>query len=206
MDLLKETITINEQTGEVILSILMVEPGSPADQAGMKRGDIVYRIDGVTLMTDNVNEVYGNLSNQTVTLSFATEQDGVLSQKEDKTMTRALVESNPVHFKKVFDNIAGKKVGYLVYNQFSSSFNDELNDAFADFKAAGIDELVLDLRFNGGGSVLTASYLGSMIYADARTGRFVDLIFNKKHKEENDGYNFQNRLRIYDGPRERSRT
>ena len=64
-------ITINEISGEVILSILMVEPGSPADLAQMKRGDIVYRIDGVNLTTDNINEVYGNLSNESVILSFA---------------------------------------------------------------------------------------------------------------------------------------
>ncbi len=193
----RKTIEINESTGEVILSIVMVEPGSPADAAKMQRGDIVYRIDGITLNTENINEASARLSNESVTLSFASEQDGALIHIEDKTMTRALVTSNPVHFKKVFDNIAGKKVGYIVYNQFSSSFNDELNRAFAEFKAAGIDELVLDLRFNGGGSVLTSSYLASMIYADARTGRFVDLIFNAKHSDQNDGYNFQNRLRTF---------
>ncbi len=191
-------IEISESSNEVILNILMVEPGSPADQANMKRGDIIYRIDGTTLNTENINEVYGNLSNESVTLSFASEQDRVLIHIEDKTMTRALVASNPVHFKKVFENIGGKKVGYLVYNQFSNSFNDELNAAFADFKAAGINELVLDLRFNGGGSVLTSSYLASMIYENARTRRFVNLVFNEKHSDQNDGYNFQNKLSRYD--------
>ncbi len=194
----RRTIEINESTGEVILSILIVEPGSPADAAKMQRGDIVYRIDGITLNTDNVNEVSTRLSNESVTLSFASEQDGSLIHIEDKTITRALVTSNPVHFKKVFDDIGGKKVGYLVYNQFSSSFNDELNAAFADFKAVGIDELVLDLRFNGGGSVLTSSYLASMINENARTRRFVNLVYNDKHSDENDGYNFANKLFRYD--------
>ena len=113
-------------------------------------------------------------------------------------MTRALVTANPVHLKKVFDNIAGKRVGYLVYNQFSSSFNDELNDVFADFKAAGVNELVLDLRFNGGGSVLTSSYLASMIYQNAGTMRFINLVFNAKHSDQNDNYNFGNKLNRYD--------
>ena len=190
-------IEISEASNEVILSILMVEAGSPADQANIKRGDIVYRIDGITLNTDNIDEAYSNLSNESVTLSFATEQGGDLMQLADKTMTRALVVSNPVYFKKIFDNIGGKKVGYLVYNQFSSSFNDELNTAFADFKASGINELVLDLRFNGGGSVLTSSYLASMIYSNAGRRRFVDLIFNAKHSGDNDGYNFDNTLKKY---------
>lgn len=191
-------VAISDASNEVILSILMVEPGSPADEANMRRGDIVYRINGISLNTENINEVYSNLSNESVTLSFAYEQDEALIHIEDKTMTRALVASNPVHFKKVFENIGGKKVGYLVYNQFSSSFNDELNASFADFKEAGINELILDLRFNGGGSVLTSSYLASMIYQNARTREFVNLVFNDKHSSQNDEYNFGNKLFRYD--------
>lgn len=191
-------VEISNVSNEVILSILLVEPGSPADKANMKRGDIVYRINGTSLNTSNINEVYGNLSNESVTLSFASEQGEILFHIEDKTMSRALVASNPVHFKKVFENVGGKKVGYLVYNQFSSSFNDELNDSFADFKAAGINELVLDLRFNGGGSVLTSSYLASMIYQNASTRKFVNLVFNEKHSNQNDEYNFGNKLFRYD--------
>ena len=137
------------------------------------------------------------MSNETVTLSFVDEEDGKFTQLEDKTMTRALVAANPVHLTKIFDNIGGKKVGYLVYNQFSGSFNDELNDAFADFKSAGIEELVLDLRFNGGGSVLTSSLLASMIYRAAGTGVFAELRFNDKHGKENDIYKFENRNYIY---------
>lgn len=194
-------VNINESTGEVILSILMVEPGSPADLAKMRRGDIVFKIDDTTLNSSNINQLYARLSNESVTLSFAKEQDGVLSHLIDKTMTRELVVSNPVHLIKVFEDVEGKKVGYLVYNQFSSSFNDELNAAFSDFTAAGIDELVLDLRFNGGGSVLTASYLASMIYKNARNQRFVNLVFNNKHSDENDTYNFQDRLNTYDEDR-----
>lgn len=191
------TIEINGTTGEVILSILFVEPGSPADAAKMRRGDIVSHIDGIKLTSQNINEVFSRLSNESVTLSFATEQNGDLIQVEDKTMTRALVVSNPVHLTKIFNDIGGKKVGYLVYNQFSASFNDELNAAFSDFKSAGVDELVLDLRFNGGGSVLTSSYLASMIYANARTGLFVDLKYNAKHSDQNDGYTFENELWRY---------
>lgn len=191
-------IQINNSTQEVIMSILMVEPGSPADLANIRRGDILYKIDGTKLNAANYDALYSRLANETVTLSFATEQNGVLSQLEDKTITRALVKSNPVHFTKVFDNIGGKKVGYLVYNQFSSSYNDELNDAFGEFKNQGINELVLDLRFNGGGSVLTSSYLASMIYKDAGVNRFVNLVFNEKHKNENEGYDFSNSLTKFD--------
>ncbi len=191
----QRTIQINE-AGDIVISIRLVEPDSPAGQAGMKRGDIINAINGVVLNEDNVNTAFAGLSNETVTLSFVSEKDGVLTSLGDKTMTRALVASNHVHFQKVFDNIGGKKVGYLVYNQFSDSFNDELNAAFAVFKNEGITELVLDLRFNGGGSGLATTYLGSMIYAQAETGLMYETKFNSKHSDFNSFESFQNQLTI----------
>lgn len=190
-------VEIDPSSGTSIVLILMVEPNSPADAANIQRGDIINAINGTVLTSNNIDEAYQDLSNQSVTLSFATEQNGTLVRLTDKTISRDLVTANPVYLKKIFNDIDGKKVGYLVYNQFSRSFNDELNDVFGDFKAAAIDELILDLRFNGGGSVLTASYLASMIYAQGNKGLFTDLVYNKKHSNEDDGYNLSNSLRKY---------
>jgi len=94
--------------------------------------------------------------------------------------------------------LMGEKVGYLVYNGFRSSYNDELNTAFATLKAEGVNELILDLRINGGGSVATSSYLASMIYANAGTDKFADLLFNSKHTNQSGSYDFQNTLNVYD--------
>ena len=60
----------------------------------------------------------------------------------------------------------GVKVGYLVYNQFvdNNTYHEEMNDVFGEFKSAGINDLVLDLRYNGGGSVKTSVMLASLIY------------------------------------------
>lgn len=190
-------VEIDPSSGTSIILILLVEPNSPADAANIQRGDIINAINGTILTSDNVDEAYKDFSNQSVTISFAKEQNGVLVQLPDKTISRDLVVSNPVYLKKIFNDIDGKKVGYLVYNQFSRSFNDELNNVFGDFKAEAIDELILDLRFNGGGSVQTSSYLASMIYAQAEKGLFADLVFNKKHSNEDDGYNLSNSLRKY---------
>lgn len=190
-------INLNDGSNKVVILVAMVEPNSPAGEAQMKRGDLISGINGTVLNTSNYSSAYTDLSNETVTLSFVDEQDGKFTQLEDKTMTRALVAANPIHFTKVFNNIGGKKVGYLVYNQFSGSFNDELNQAFADFNAAGVEEFVLDLRFNGGGSVLTSSLLASMIYKPAGRGNFAELKFNQKHTRENDIYRFENSNYIF---------
>ena len=191
----QRTIKIND-AGDVVIAILLVEQNSPAEGVGMKRGDIVNAINGTVLNENNLESAFGDLSNESVTLSFVSEDNGVLTDLGEKTMTRALVSANPVHFQKVFTDIGGKKVGYLLYNKFADSYNDELNEAFATFKSEGIDELVLDLRFNRGGSVLATTYLASMIYAQAGNGILYETKFNSKHSVFNSAEFFQDVLEI----------
>ena len=183
--------------GDIILYVRYVADNSPAANANVKRGDIINAVNGKVLKTSNFQTIAGDLDQESVKLSFVTENAGVLTPKEDKTLTAAVLFENPVYLKKVFNDIAGRKVGYLVYNGFRSSYNDELNDAFAYFKSENINELILDLRLNGGGSVGTSAYLASMIYADAGTGIFANLTFNSKHREEDGAYKFENTLNIF---------
>ncbi len=191
-------VSINS-IGDVILYVRYVSDNSPAFDAGIKRGDIINAIDGVVLNETNYNNTVGKLSNDTVTLSFVTENNGTLTSTGDKTITAVEVSDNPVYLSKVFDNINGRKVGYLVYNGFRSSYNDELNAEFADFKAAGVNEFILDLRLNGGGSVATSSYLASMIDGTTSTDdKFADLKFNSKHSNENSTYTFQDTQNDFD--------
>ncbi len=191
-----QAVIINDNN-DIIFYVRYVAPNSPVSNAGIKRGDIFNAIDGVILNESNYDDIVGKLSNETITLSFVSESGGTLTFIEDKTITKDELTENPVHFKNLFNDINGKKVGYLVYNGFRSSYNDELNEAFAFFKAENIDELVLDLRLNGGGSVLTSSYLASMIYATAGTDIFAELRFNSKHTDQNGTYKFDNSLNVY---------
>ncbi|WP_028891934.1 S41 family peptidase [Tenacibaculum sp. 47A_GOM-205m] len=182
-------------TDYVIMYIQHVSKNSPADLAGFKRGDIINAINGTVMTLSNYNSVLDGYYQETSEFSF-TEKDGQ-TFKENKTISQAVVSDNPVHLTKVFDNINGKKVGYIVYNGFRSSYNDELNAAFAELKSAGVQELVLDLRINGGGSVQTSAYLASMIHAEAGTDKFAELKFNSKHSQYNDPYYFDNTLNVY---------
>jgi C-terminal processing protease CtpA/Prc len=190
-----QAVKINTTPGDIIFYVRYVAPGSPADLAGIKRGDIINALDGVLMNESNYSTVSGKLSNETVKFSIVTENGTLIA---DKTITAVVISEDPVYFKKVFNDIHGKKVGYLVYNSFRSSYNDELNTAFAYFKNEGIQELILDLRLNGGGSVLTSAYLASMINASAGTETFAKLTFNAKHTNSNSSYTFQNKLNVYD--------
>jgi C-terminal processing protease CtpA/Prc len=89
-------------------------------------------------------------------------------------LTKTTLTENPILIKNVI-TIGAKKIGYLMYNGFYADFDLQLNSVFGDFKTQGITDLVLDLRYNSGGSVRTATYLASMI-----TGQFTGKVFAKQ--------------------------
>jgi len=97
------------------------------------------------------------------------------------TMTAILMQENPIQLDTVL-NVNNLKVGYLVYNGFNADYDIQLNDVFKRFKDAAIDRLVLDLRYNGGGSVQTAKYLASMIYGTATTKVFIKSQYNANYQ------------------------
>ncbi|WP_405326614.1 S41 family peptidase [Leeuwenhoekiella sp. LLG6367-2.1] len=150
-----------------------VAPNSTASETIIERGDLFTEIDGTTLTINNYQTL---LAQDTYTLNIAAVANNTVSPTGE-TVTLSKVEGfeeNPVYIAKTLE-IDGAKIGYLMYNSFVSNFDDELNNAFAQFKADGITDLVLDLRYNGGGSVATAIDLTSMI-----TGQFDGEIITKQ--------------------------
>ncbi|MBF00516.1 S41 family peptidase [Flavobacterium coralii] len=139
-------------------------PESDAAGKDIQRGDIFYAVDGTALNVDNYQSL---LSRDTYTLNLATYNGGNITPTDESvTLTKTEYAENPVYTTNVVtedENV----IGYLMYNGFFSNYDDELNAAIGQLKAQGINELVLDLRYNSGGSVRTATYLASMI-----TGQF----------------------------------
>lgn len=149
-----------------------VLPNTDAEARGLKRGDLFTTIDGVKINKDNYSDL---LSKNSYTIGLAT-FDGNSFQLTGQTiqLNKTEYDENPVFISKVL-NIDGHKVGYLMYNAFIRNYDKELNEAFGKFKAEGVNDLVLDLRYNGGGSVETATDLASMI-----TGQFNGQVFYKE--------------------------
>lgn len=149
-----------------------VYKGSPAEKAGMKRGDLFLQVDDQPLTVSNYQTLL--FTKITYKLSMASITGNVISLNgKSFTMTAIQMQENPIELDTVL-NVNNYKVGYLVYNGFNSDFDLQLNQVFKKFKDAGIDKLILDLRYNGGGSVQTAKYLASMIY-----GKYTSKIFIK---------------------------
>jgi hypothetical protein len=161
----------------------IVEPGSPAANAGLQRGDMLKAVDGVDfvntsdsagidrinagLFPDNVGESH-RLTIQRSTTTF------------DVTLVSKVVASDSVKNTKVIDTPTGK-VGYLTFENHNAVAEKQLIDAFNLFKSQGVNDLVLDMRYNGGGLLYIASELAYMIAGPSTAGKtFEDLIYNNK--------------------------
>lgn len=180
-----------------ILAIRQVIPNSVADNANLTRGQYIIQIDGTNITSENVNTL---LSPDTYTLHFADHNDNGTPETTDDTftangttvtLTKVFFPENPIHKTSIID-VDGEKLGYIFYNRFLSEFDDELNSAFAQFKSNNIQHLVIDLRYNPGGSVNSSRLFGSMV-----TGQFVGqvfskLIYNSSLQELNTIYEFLN--------------
>ncbi|MCG8308749.1 MAG: S41 family peptidase [Cytophagales bacterium] len=170
-----------QNSTDVVGVVKYVIPDSPADEKGIKRGDVFFKVNGQTMNTANYRGLL--FDRDSYTLSFGKfDESGRITPTEDKTLISGIISENPIHIRKTID-IEGNRIGYLSYNQFIADYNDELVNAFKQFKNDGITDLVLDLRYNPGGSIHTAVLLSSMIApaAAVQNGEiFIKMIWNDK--------------------------
>lgn len=163
-------------TSNLFAYLQYILPGTSAEEAGLTRGTVFTEVDGQKLTINNYADLLGRDS---FTINVGKIEDGYLEMTEETvTLEDTPYTMNPVYISKVFE-MEGRKIGYLMYNSFISDFDDELNAAFANFKAKGVTDLILDLRYNGGGSVESAIDLASMI-----TGQFEGKVFMKEQWNE----------------------
>lgn len=146
---------------DVVGIVQFVTDNSPAQLAGIQRGDLFYKVDGKTLNTTNFKELL--FSRTSYTLSFGRyENGGIVDAGREIALLAIKMQENPIVAKTVL-TIEGQKIGYLAYTQFIDDFTDSLEYALNDFQIAGISDLILDLRYNPGGVITNARDLSSMI-------------------------------------------
>ena len=156
------------------LYVTTVYKGSPADRAGIKRGDIFTVVNNRQVTTNFTNETADFLNEalfdaSSVSLKVLKASSGATA---DITLTRTSYRSDPVYKDTVY-TAGAKKIGYLAYARFSNLDNSQaaLNEAFNDFASKGVTDLIVDLRYNGGGYVQTAEYLADLIAPASKNGQ-----------------------------------
>jgi carboxyl-terminal processing protease len=151
-------------------------PNSDAATKNIQRGDIFYAIDGVPLNNDNYRTLLAN-NTYTVNLANYSLNAGVVTLTptgESITLTKTSLAENPI-LKSTVITQGSHNIGYLMYNGFYASYDSQLNTVFGSFVSQNVTDLVLDLRYNSGGSIATATKLASMI-----TGQFSGQLFAKQ--------------------------
>lgn len=193
---------------ELPLKVRMTEPQSPAAAAGLQRGDTIVSING-----RSAAELVA--ANDFAVLSPAQEGDRIElvvdsgSGPRNVTLIATTYTLTPVPVSALLDVPGGAKAGYVVLKDFITQAEQPLRDAFASFRAAGATELIIDLRYNGGGRVSTAAMLASQVVGAVRSGQlFTELRYNAAHQASNSPYRYADapgpafgRVVVLTGPR-----
>lgn len=173
------------------LRVKFVEPASPAGQAGVKRGWKVTKLNGSTNVTySNVDFVIDKIFNSTSTTFTFQKPDGT---SVEVPLTATSYNSKPVHLDSVY-NVSGKKVGYLVFNSFigdTNQINTDLAAAFAKFTSANVNDMIVDLRYNGGGYVSIQERMANYLAPTAANGNIMmKQVFNANLAQYNETTKF----------------
>jgi len=171
------------------LVVRYVEPNSPASAANIPRGARLQRIDGIDFINTNnggdIDFINGALFSselgESYTFDFVTVDGSELSAE----LTARVIELSPVQNVKVLDTGAGR-MGYLQFNTFITPAQGDLISAFQRFVNEAATSLVVDLRYNGGGSLALASQIAYMVAGPNQTNNkiFDSLIYNSKRQQD----------------------
>jgi carboxyl-terminal processing protease len=184
------------------LYVRYVEPASPAFAQGVQRGDRVLSVNGRSaadiIAKEDFSALTADKAGDVLTL--------VLNRNNaDRTVTitAAVFALTPVRNAKVITTGTGRKLGYLLVNNMVTQSLTPMEQAFAQFKAAGVNDVVLDLRYNGGGLVSTGATLASYIAGTKGTGlNYAKLRYNdKRAASNNSSFAFEQKSQALDLPR-----
>ena len=167
------------------LRVTQVFPAGPAADAGLRRGDRIIEIDGQSVATAIAA---GTLSSAIgpaevgISRELVIDRDGARSRTR---LTKRAVTIPTVSLTQVID-VGGRKVGYVFFRNFVEPSVQALDSAFAELREAGVTELVLDVRYNGGGLVSVAQHLADLIGGTLTSGQvFAAYTHNDRNASRN---------------------
>jgi C-terminal processing protease CtpA/Prc len=173
------------------LRAIDVYAGSPAAEAGLDRGSRFLEINGrsvaAIVAANQLNDAFGPSEvGVTATVRFLDRA----GRERTATMTKRLTTIPTVAVTETYRS-GGRTVGYILFENFVTPSNAALDAAFGQLRDAGAQELVLDVRYNGGGLVSVAQRLGGLIGGAATANQpFVRFVHNDKQTSRDSTTNF----------------
>lgn len=172
---------LSPNSNKYVAAIAYVSEDSPAQEAKLKRGDIITKIDGSPITDSNYMNLFYS-DNIRLTLAKLNDDDMIEETGKEVALTSRTMYENPILCDSIYE-IDGKKIGYLAYSSFDLESIKKLIDISKKFKDKGVKELILDLRYNGGGYVITENVMASMYAPKAAVDN--KEIFEKEDYNEN---------------------
>ncbi|KAA6315234.1 hypothetical protein EZS27_034277, partial [termite gut metagenome] len=171
--------------------ILYVVPNSPADKIGLKRGQWIVEINDIPVSEKNYTILTGG---EAAILGVSERQEGsFLPVKKYLIEAACEIDDDPVHYQNVYlSDDHSKRIGYLVYNHFTAgktdedqTYDDNLRKASREFKKEGINECILDLRYNNGGLLSSAELLCAILSPESALGKILGYVeYNDKNNPQ----------------------
>ncbi|MGI9225366.1 MAG: S41 family peptidase [Woeseiaceae bacterium] len=165
---------------------------SPGYRAGLRRGQRILELDGRTIAEIEAAEGIGAILVLPM-LEFTMRAPD--NSEFTVAITKDIVTIDPVPQHRIIDAGGGRNVGYIELASFISTADSQMDSVFAQFNAAGVNEVIVDLRYNGGGLVSTANLLGDFLGGDvAENLVFSKSVFNELRAPTNNITTFLDRL------------
>lgn len=169
------------ETGYIGVMTFVNRNGAAAN-AGCERGTYFIKVNGASIHSQNidqVNQLLNDRGNITITTASYTDS-GWIADKEIQ-LSPGYAGENAVYYTRIF-NGNNIKTGYLYYTSFNESYDANLLEAFAKFRQAGVKELIVDLRYNAGGSVATCAKLSALIARNLTAGEVFAIYEGNRHE------------------------
>lgn len=174
--------------------VSQVYAGGPAASAGIERGYTILSINGRStasiINNEGINTALGPaIEGLTVGFTFADRSSTTLPPV---SLSKAVVDIDPVPVASIIrDSFSNPIAGYIVLRSFVIPAEQQLRDAFALFTTEGVSEIIVDLRYNGGGLISTAGVFGSLLAGPGNAGNvFTEFNFNSARADANSQFNF----------------
>jgi carboxyl-terminal processing protease len=190
------------------LRVRYTEAKSPAAAANLQRGDTLLSVNGRPAAELVARADFSALSPSREGETVVLEVEASNGSRRSVTLAATTHDLTPVPVATTLARAGSKPVGYLVLKDFITQAEAPLRSGLAQIRAAGATELILDLRYNGGGRVSTANVLASLIAGNTRNGQvFAELRFNAQQRAQNTLYRIEStdpgfdRVVVLTGPR-----
>lgn len=201
-----EYIFVGVTDAQYYALVLYPKSGTDAEAKGINRGRFIIQVDGNDITPDNYSSLFGGNGTKRLRMAdwvYDPDEQGFYLQDsgEEIIQMHSRYAENPVYFDNIY-TIGDKKVGYLVYNFFARDKGDDSSDydkllisKLSSLQSQGINEMVLDLRYNGGGAVSSAIALASALVKNRSTNNVLvtseynNLVHSELRKEYGADYN-----------------